>query len=264
MKIKLGIFDSGIGGFTVLKSLLSKRQGVDVLYLADTKRNPYGEKNRKEIRLIANEISNWFKGKDLDALLIACNTTNACALDILRKELAVPSFDLINSVAMDITSDRVAVLATSSTVNSLSYKKIIESYVENVEVFQQACPEFVPEIEKIPIDSERINLLSEIYLKPILDKNIKEIILGCSHYPLIYEILKNKLPKNIKIIDPSIAMINNLNNYFPKSGNPSYQGDSFDNVQFYATSNVEEFSLKVKNWLGISKEINLVSLRTDT
>ena len=85
MKLRLGIFDSGIGGFSVLNSLLSTRTDVEVIYLADIARNPYGEKNNKDIRNIAIQISDWFKEKDLDALLIACNTTNACALDLLKK-----------------------------------------------------------------------------------------------------------------------------------------------------------------------------------
>ena len=87
MKLKLGIFDSGIGGFTILKSLLKHRSDVKVLYLADNKRNPYGGKKDEELKKIAYEILNWFKDKDLDALLIACNTTNACALKILQINL---------------------------------------------------------------------------------------------------------------------------------------------------------------------------------
>ena len=99
MKLKIGIFDSGIGGFTVLNSLLKTRSDVEVFYLADTQRIPYGNKNFYEIRSIAKEICNWFADKELDALLIACNTTNACALDILENNLKIPCFDLINSAA---------------------------------------------------------------------------------------------------------------------------------------------------------------------
>ena len=104
MKLKVGIFDSGIGGFTILNSLLKTRKDVEVFYLADTKRIPYGNKNFNEIRSIAKEICNWFEDKNLDALLIACNTTNACALDILEKSLKIPCFDLINSVSDIILS----------------------------------------------------------------------------------------------------------------------------------------------------------------
>ncbi len=264
MTIKVGIFDSGIGGFTVLKTLLSTRREVDVIYLADTKRNPYGDKSSEEIRLIATEICNWFGDKELDALLVACNTTNASALDILDKALLIPKFDLINSVSDVITSDKVAVLATSSTVNSNYYKNTIEFNINNVEVLQQACPEFVNEIEKVPINSKRINFLAEVYLEQILSANVKEIILGCSHYPLISEILREKIPCNIKIIDPSIPMISRLNKYYPLIDNPCVGNVSYDNIHFFATSDSVGFSNKVKNWLGISKKINLVSLRTDT
>ena len=99
MKLKIGIFDSGIGGFTILNSLLKTRKDVEVFYLADTKRIPFGSKDFKEIRIIAKEICNFFVDKKLDALLVACNTTNACALDILEVNLKVPCFDLINSVS---------------------------------------------------------------------------------------------------------------------------------------------------------------------
>ena len=96
MKLKIGIFDSGMGGFTILNSLLRTRKDVEVFYLADTQRMPFGNKSFEEIRHIAKEICTFFEDKNLDALLIACNTTNACALDILEKDLKLPCFDLIN------------------------------------------------------------------------------------------------------------------------------------------------------------------------
>ena len=199
MKLKLGIFDSGIGGFTVLNSLLARNKDVEVIYLADVERNPYGEKNLGEIRIIASEICNWFSDKNLDALLIACNTTNSSALDILQKKLEIPCFDLINSVSEIISTNRIGVLATSATVKTASYKNIIESKSKNIKVFQQACPEFVYEIEKTTINSEKINYLSEIYLRSLLSCNIQELILGCSHYPLIYDLLRKKIPSEFLI-----------------------------------------------------------------
>ena len=127
MKIKVGIFDSGIGGFTILNSLLKTRKDVEVIYLADTKRIPFGNKNYKEIRAIAEEICSFFEDKNLDAILIACNTTNACALDILQDNLKVPCFDLINSVSEVIDKQIVGVLATQTTVQSSYYKNAINS-----------------------------------------------------------------------------------------------------------------------------------------
>ena len=262
MKLRLGIFDSGIGGFSVLNSLLSSRTDVRVIYLADVARNPYGEKDKKEIRNIAIEISNWFKEKNLDALLIACNTTNACALDILQNTLKIPCFDLITSVSSTIISNSIGVLATTATVKSSFYKNNILKIRPDIKVFQQSCPEFVTEIEKISIDYKKINYLADLYLEPLLKKNINEIILGCSHYPLMHQILRKKIASEIKIIDPSIALINDLNYYFypPKIYNNS---NKYDNVEFFATGKIDQFSIKVTNWLKINKKITLVNLRRE-
>ena len=262
MKLRLGIFDSGIGGFSVLNSLLSTRTDVEVIYLADVARNPYGEKDNKEIRNIAIQISNWFKEKDLDALLIACNTTNACALDLLQNTLKIPCFDLITSVSSTITSNSIGVLATTATVKSSFYKNIINKIRPDIKVFQQSCPEFVSEIERISIDYKKINYLADLYLGPLLKKNINELILGCSHYPLIYQILREKISSDIEIIDPSIALTNNLNNFFYPS-NKFHKSNKYDNVEFFATGKIDEFSIKVTNWLKINKKITLVNLRRE-
>ena len=167
MKLKVGIFDSGIGGFTILRSLLETRKDVEVYYLADTKRVPYGNKDIEHIRFIAREICFWFKDKNLDALLIACNTTNACALDILKNNLEIPCFDLIHSVSEIVTKKYIGILATPATIKTSYYKNIIESKRENIKVFQQACPEFVPEIEKTNLDLNKLNYLSDLYLSLI-------------------------------------------------------------------------------------------------
>ena len=262
MKLRLGIFDSGIGGFSVLTTLLESDLEFDVIYLADIARNPYGEKNVEEIRVIAKQIAKWFKTKKLDGLLIACNTTNSCALDILQNDLNVPCFDLIESVSETITENKVGVLATTATVNSSFYKRSIEVKANNISVFQQACPQFVSEIEKIPLNIKKINMLSELYLKPLLGQNVREIILGCSHYPLIYKVLRAKIPSHIKIIDPSLSLIKNLNNFFKASENNKIIAKN-NNVEFFATANIDQFSLKVTNWLEINKKISLVNLQTD-
>ena len=263
MKLKIGIFDSGIGGFTILDSLLKTRRDLEVFYLADTKRVPFGNKDFEQIRSIAKEICSWFKDKNLDALLVACNTSNACALDIFENYLGIPVFDLINSVSEIVTKEKIGVLATPATIKTSYYKKIIESKREDVELFQQACPEFVSEIEKTKPNLNKLNYLSDLYLQPLLKKDIEELILGCSHYPLILNVLKNKMPSNIKIIDPSLALVNKFNNSFLISKNDCCRSISHENIKFFVTTKSEEFSKKVKYWLGIYKEIRIVNLRTN-
>ena len=263
MKLKIGIFDSGIGGFTILNSLLKTRRDVEVFYLADTERIPFGNKNFKDIRLIAKEICIFFEDKNLDALLIACNTTNACALDILENNLKVPCFDLINSVSEIVNKQIIGVLATQTTVRSSFYKNAISSKKENSKIFQQECPEFVSEIEKEKLNFDRLNYLSDLYLRPLLNKNIQELILGCSHYPLIYDLLRKKLDPNIKILDPSVAMIKKFNESFVIPKTERYESLSYKNVNFYVTSEKDEFTKKVKLWFEINKEISLVNLRSN-
>ena len=263
MKLKIGIFDSGIGGFTILNSLLKTRKDVEVFYLADTKRIPFGSKNFKEIRIIAKEICTFFQEKNLDALLIACNTTNACALDILQNNLRIPCFDLINSVSGIVKGKIIGVLATQTTVRSSYYEIALSSKNQNLKIYQQECPEFVSEIEKEKLDFIKLNNLSDLYLKPLLNKNIEELILGCSHYPLIYDFLRKKINSDIKIIDPAEALIKKFNESFPIPKTDGYKCLSFENVKFFVTSERDEFSKKVKFWLGINKEIRLVNLRSN-
>ena len=262
MKLKIGIFDSGIGGFTILNSLLKARKDVEVFYLADTKRIPFGNKNFKEIRLIAKEICIFFEDKNLDALLIACNTTNACALDILENNLRVPCFDLINSVSEIVDKQIIGILATEATVRSSYYKNAISSKKDNSRIFQQECPEFVSEIEKEKLNLNKLNYLSDLYLRPLKKNNIEELILGCSHYPLIYDILRKKIDSNIKIIDPSAALIKKFNESFAILKKDPYESISYENVEFFVTSEKDVFSKKVKFWFEINKEIRLVNLRS--
>ena len=263
MNFKIGIFDSGIGGFTILNSLLKTRNDLEVFYLADTKRIPFGSKNFKEIRFIAKEICNFFEDKNLDALLVACNTTNACALDILEDNLKVPCFDLINSVSEIVDKQTIGVLATQATVKSSYYKNAINSKKKNTTIFQQECPEFVSEIEKEKLNFDKLNYLSDLYLKPLINKKIEELILGCSHYPLIYDLLRKKLDSNIKIIDPSVALIKKFNESFAISKIACHESLSFENVEFFVTSENDVFFKKVKFWFEINKEIRLVNLRSN-
>ena len=263
MKLKVGIFDSGIGGFTILNSLLKTRNDVEVFYLADTKRIPYGNRNIHQIRSFAKDICYWFGNKNLDALLIACNTTNACALDILERDLQIPCFDLINSASDIVKETRIGVLATPTTVKSAYYEKVFRVNNKTLEIYQQECPEFVLEIERNKPNFNKLSSLADLYLGPVLRQEIQELILGCSHYPLIYNILRRKIDNKINIIDPSIALVNKFNSFFSISKNKLIQTISYDNVNFFVTSKYDEFSLKAKYWLEINKEINLVNLRSN-
>ena len=132
-----------------------------------------------------------------------------------------------------------------------------------MKIIQQECPEFVPEIEKENLDFSKLDYLSDLYLKPLINKNIEELILGCSHYPLIYEFLRKKVGHNIRIIDPSKALIKKFNESFAIPKTDRYKSLSYENIQFFVTSDKDVFAKKVKFWLEVHKEIRLVNLRSN-
>ena len=162
--MRLGLFDSGVGGFTVLKKVIELCPNTSFIYLADTARLPYGLKTTNEIKLIAEEISSWFRHQNIDAFLVACNTTNAIALDVIKKNLDVPVFDLIGSAASTIDESKVGVLATPSTVKTKAYTNAILKFKPKTLVIEQPCPEFVPMIEMDKINSDELIAVSYTHL----------------------------------------------------------------------------------------------------
>tara|TARA_Y100001968_G_scaffold312719_1_gene336189 strand:- start:427 stop:1224 length:798 start_codon:yes stop_codon:yes gene_type:complete len=259
--MRLGLFDSGVGGFTVLKKVGELFPNTSFVYLADTARLPYGSKNPDEIVQIAEEISFWFSRQNIDGFLVACNTTNAIALDVIKNTLNVPVFDLIKSASSTIKESRVGVLATPSTIKTKAYTNAILDFKPKTFVVEQACPEFVPMIEMDNINTDEITDLAIGYLKPLLRRKIESLILGCSHYPLITPLITKLLPYDLKLIDPAEALSSKLKLFMDsqKSNFPKkrYLVDS----NFYVTSDPEKFAIRAKHWLNIFPEVSLVTLQ---
>tara|TARA_B100000579_G_scaffold380645_1_gene348703 strand:+ start:171 stop:959 length:789 start_codon:yes stop_codon:yes gene_type:complete len=259
--MRLGLFDSGVGGFTVLRKVIELYPNNSFIYLADTARLPYGIKTNNEIIKIAEEISLWFSYQKIDALLVACNTTNAIALDVIKKKLGVPVFDLIESSASTIKDSRVGVLATPSTVKTKAYTKAILKFKPNTFVIEQPCPDFVPMIEMDNINLDEINYVAKKYLQPLLKQNIHSLILGCSHYPLITPLLTKLLPSSIKLIDPAEALSLKLKLFMDSKGRNYSNKKKLIDLEFYVTSNFKNFPDKAKHWLNLFPEVNLISLQ---
>ena len=260
--MRIGLFDSGIGGFTVLKKVIELCPNNSFIYLADTARLPYGVKTTNEIKKIAEEISAWFLYQNIDAFLVACNTTNAIALDVIKKKLNVPIFDLIESVSSTIQESRVGVLATPSTIKTKAYTKAILNFNPKTYVFEQSCPEFVPMIEKDIINSDELVEIAIRYLRPLLKQKIECLILGCSHYPLIASLLKELLPSHVRLIDPALGMAMNLDRLLGVGNSSMKNSLTFSNTRFCVTSDSSAFALKAMYWLENFPEVELISLRS--
>ncbi len=262
MNIRLGLFDSGIGGFTVLKRVVERHGDISCVYLGDLARIPYGSKSPSEIRLIAMEVIKWLINQDISAVLIACNTTNSLALDIIERFTEIPIFGLVDSGVELICGNNIGVLATPSTVASKFYtKKILEVKPEAV-IFEQPCQGLVELIEADNTTNKEIQGLVNQYLNPLLEARVNEIILGCSHYPLILPILKELLPSGVRLIDPALGLAKNLDRLLGV-GNPSLNNQLIlSNTRFCVTSDPKGFATKVMYWLNNFTEVELVSLRS--
>ena len=259
--MRFGLFDSGVGGLTILKKVAELTPNTSFIYLADTARLPYGERNPSEIIQIAEEISYWFSFQKIDGLLVACNTTNAIALNVIKNNLDVPVFDLIESASLTVQESRVGVLATPSTVKTKAYTKSILDFKPETFVIEQSCPEFVPMIEMNRINSDKITDVAIRYLKPLLNQKIDSLILGCSHYPLITPLLEEILPSSVKLIDPAEALSLKLRLFMDSKISDFSEKKFLVDSKFYVTSNLKQFPFKAKHWLNVFPEVNLVSLQ---
>lgn len=228
MKNKIGIFDSGVGGLTVLKSLSDKYKCIDYIYIGDNKYCPYGDKTKEELLNYAKRIVNYFIEKGISIIVIACNTSCSQTLDELKQIYKNITFIGVIDSTIDIflksKKNNVLVIGTSATINSNIYESKIKEKNNNIKVTNLATPKLVPLIENMEMTKEALNE----YLNPYND--IDSIILACTHYKLI----EKEIDKNIKVINSSDSIVNTIKNYIIESTTGS--------VKIYTTGNINKFN----------------------
>ena len=204
----IGVFDSGIGGLTVVKSLMDILPHENIIYFGDIARIPYGTKSQATIQKFAAETAKFLIQKDVKAIIIACNTISAIAKDIV-KDIAgnIPVVDVI-SAGISLVEDNlnIGVIATPATINSNAYTNQINQLYPGSKVFAQACGLFVSMIEEGFIEGEIVELIAKEYLNHFNDKSLDYLILGCTHYPIIKENIA-KVLKDVTLIDPSQQVV---------------------------------------------------------
>ena len=202
----IGIFDSGIGGLTVLKELRKQLPNEQLVYFGDTARIPYGTKSRELVQQYALEDAAFLLQYDVKMIVVACNTASAMAIEILKKRLHIPVVGVVipgaKGAIRDTVNKKIGVIGTSATVNSNAYTRAIEQFAsENMEVFSKACPLLVPLVEEGWLHERVTCLTLEKYLQDILVKEIDTLILGCTHYPLLHNTIQEVTGQNVKLID---------------------------------------------------------------
>jgi glutamate racemase len=264
---RIGLMDSGLGGLTVLRQVLERHPHQPFLYLGDTARVPYGQRSTTEIRTIARELVGWFRQERVELVVMACNTTNALAFDVFEAEAGVPVLGLIDSVAAQLRVDRVGVLATPATAASGAYGHALRAGHPGTLVVEVGCPAFVPLIEAGDLTDVRLRQAARLYLEPLLIAEVQTIVLGCTHYPLLQDLLQDFLPAGVTLVDPAVAAVERLGVLLKQAPTPPsascglHQPRSLaNNGRFCVTGDPRSFALAATPWLGWQPAVEQVSL----
>lgn len=209
----LGIFDSGIGGLTVVRELLRRHPSADLLYLGDTARTPYGNKSRETIEQYALEDAQFLLSQGATSLVIACNSVSAVAVPALREHFpGTPIVEVITPAVQDAlaaTKGRVGVIGTRATIASGIYQEKL-SHGKNVTILTQPCPLFVPLVEEGWIEEPETKRIVRHYLSSLRSQNVDTLILGCTHYPLLEPVIRRYMGKQTTIIDSAASVVRQL------------------------------------------------------
>jgi glutamate racemase len=201
----IGVFDSGMGGLTVVREMISQLPNESIIYFGDTARVPYGPKSPDTVLRYSREITSFLRGEGVKALVVACNTATAHALPALREEFDIPVLGVIEPgarAAVAVTkSKRVGVIGTAGTIKSRAYEKEITKLLPDVELTAQACALFVPLVEEGWVDSEPTRAIARNYLAPFVSARVDTLVLGCTHYPLMKTVIGNVVGRDVRLID---------------------------------------------------------------
>jgi len=218
----IGVFDSGVGGLTVLKEVIRQLPNEDVIYLADTARVPYGGRQPEEIVKINEEILPYLIDQGAKLIIVACGTSSAIAYPVLKDKYKVQMISMIEpgaraAVAASRTGS-IGLMATVGTVNSGAYQSAVGALKKDAKVTAVACPLFVPLIEGGFIDSDETKKVVKDYLKPLLKENIDALILGCTHYPHLARAIGEKAGLNVVLVDPAEAAVSDAKQILQRAG----------------------------------------------
>jgi glutamate racemase len=201
----IGVFDSGIGGLTVVREMIGQLPNESIIYFGDTARVPYGPKSPDTVLRYSREITSYLIGQGVKALVVACNTATAHALPALREEFAIPIIGVIEpgarAAVASTRTTRIGVIGTAGTIKSRAYEKEIKKLLPNANVTAQACALFAPLVEEGWLDSEVTRAVARNYLAPIVSAEVDTLVLGCTHYPLMKTVIGNVVGREVRLID---------------------------------------------------------------
>ncbi|MFP4693671.1 MAG: glutamate racemase [Halothece sp.] len=258
----IGVFDSGLGGLTVLRELYRQLPQESILYFADTARLPYGNRSYSELVQFVREILSWMVEQGVKMVIMACNTCSALALETVRSEFNIPILGVILPGARGAVEvgKRIGVIATPATATSNAYRQAILEINHDVKVWQVSCPEFVPLIEQNRLNDPYVREVAQGYLASLQEKQIDTLIYGCTHYPYLAPILKDLLPSTVRFIDPAQYVVKSIEQELELMG---LKHSGYPNpTRFCVSGDPEEFAHRSRHWLGCTPAVESIRLPT--
>lgn len=261
--LPIGIFDSGVGGLTVYRALHNRLPNEHFVYLGDTARVPYGTKSLATVERYAIENSQFLAARGIKMLVVACNTASALALPKIREKIGLDVVGVIGPggrKAVEITKNRsnpkIGVIATEATVQSDAYAEAIRRVSETVEVIQQSCPLFVPLAEENWTQEAETFSIARKYLQKLIDEKIDALVLGCTHYPILREVIQQTVGESVTLIDSGEATADEVAALLQEKGLENLNKvtgerrlcDDLDH--FYVTDAAERFARVAERFLG--------------
>ena len=205
--LPIGVFDSGVGGLTVAREIMRQIPNERIVYFGDTARVPYGSKSKETVTKYSRQIVRFLKTQNVKAIVIACNTASAYALEQIEKEIDIPIIGVVKPGAVTATratkNGKIGVIATEGTINSQIYTQYIKDLKEEVQVLGKACPLFVPLVEEGLLEDPVTDEIAQRYLSVLIDSGIDTLILGCTHYPLIRSTVGRVMGDKVTLVNPA-------------------------------------------------------------
>ena len=263
----IGVFDSGVGGLTVAREIMRQIPNERIVYFGDTARVPYGSKSKDNIIKFSRQIIRFLQTENVKAIVIACNTASALALDEMQQEFDLPILGVVKpgaKVAVETTANkRIGLIGTEANIRSGVYTRYIKSLDDEAKVFEKACPLFVPLVEEGWLHDDITLQVASRYLEVLKEKDIDTLIMGCTHYPLIRSTIRKVMGDKVNLVNPAYETAIELKNLLERDNlaNKCDVDSPSSMYRFYVSDAEEKFKLFANSILPfditMTKQINI-------
>jgi len=257
----IGIFDSGVGGLSVLRAIRTQMPEESVIFLGDQRHIPYGPRPMEQIRDFSESITRFLLERDAKIVIVACNTASAAALKYLREKFPDVKFvgmePAVKPAAETTQTGRVGVLATPATFQGALYASVVERFANGVELFQNTCNGLVQQIEQGNLDGSETRRILEDALRPMIEKNIDTVVLGCTHYPFVIPLIEHIVGDKVRVIDPAPSVAKQAKRLL-EAGGMKNDSPTRGNVKFYTSGDPSVLKSLLPILLGESGDVERV------